>query len=312
MCRSSLDGNREIPRLASRGAPLWSASGRRGAVADDARTWEVRLRHSSWEADEQSRATGRGAGGAKGGGQGECEPAKHAPGAGPGKCVTGAGAHTASRKATEEGTVHLALPLSHTPSERFCSDRGRTSGHCTSRGAWDRGLALLETPVPASHYIHPEFGFFCPTPRFRRRLGVALACLVVAGVGLGVMATADRPQLAAAVTRANEASIAETTPATSLAPFAAVVPRLPVVAGAQTTADKPSCVDDPRTEGNCVSVKLRKPRMVWVANDRPAIAAVALGRSVAPTTGSIDAALLTARAGSLAARNRVQRRLTGF
>src|SRR2546423_3793028 len=50
------------------------------------------------------------AGGAKCGGRGECEPAKHAPGAGPGKCVTGAGAHTASRKATEEGTVHLALP----------------------------------------------------------------------------------------------------------------------------------------------------------------------------------------------------------
>jgi hypothetical protein len=38
--------------------------------------------------------------------------------------------------------------------------------------------------------------------------------------------------------------------------------------------------------------------MVWVANDRPAIAAVALGRSAAPTTGSIDAALLAARAGS--------------
>jgi hypothetical protein len=113
------------------------------------------------------------------------------------------------------------------------------------------------------------------------------------------MATADGPKLAAAVTRADEASIAaETTPATSLAPFAAVVPRLPVVAGAQTTADKPSCVDDPRTEGNCVSVKLRKPRMVWVANDRPAIAAVALGRSAAPTTGSIDAALLAARTGS--------------
>jgi RNA-directed DNA polymerase len=31
------------------------------------------------EADEQSRETGRGAGGAKGGGQGECEPAKHVP-----------------------------------------------------------------------------------------------------------------------------------------------------------------------------------------------------------------------------------------
>src|SRR5262249_33990025 len=34
----------------------------------------------------------------KGGDQGECEPAKHAPDAEPGKRVTGAGAHTASRK----------------------------------------------------------------------------------------------------------------------------------------------------------------------------------------------------------------------
>jgi hypothetical protein len=152
--------------------------------------------------------------------------------------------------------------------------------------------------VPASHYIHPEFGFFCPTPRFRRMLRVALACLVVAGVSAALMATADGPKLAAAVTRADEASIAEPTPATSLARFAVAVPRLPIVAGAQTTADKPSCVGDTRTEGNCVSVKLRKPRMVWVANDRPAIAAVALGRSAAPTTGSIDAALLAARTGS--------------
>src|SRR5438046_9622932 len=56
---------------------------------------EVRLCHSSWEADEQSRATGRGAGGAKGGGRGECEPAKHAPDSEPGKRVPCAGAHTA-------------------------------------------------------------------------------------------------------------------------------------------------------------------------------------------------------------------------
>src|SRR5215471_4226575 len=102
MCRSSLDGNREIPRLASRGAPHWPASGRRGAVADDARTWEVRLRHSSCEADEQSWATDCGAGGAKGGGRRECEPAKHAPGAGPEERVTGAGARTSNCKATEE------------------------------------------------------------------------------------------------------------------------------------------------------------------------------------------------------------------
>jgi hypothetical protein len=152
--------------------------------------------------------------------------------------------------------------------------------------------------VPAFDYIHPEFGFFCPTPRLRRRLRVALACLVVAGVGAAMMTAADRPKFAAPVTRADEASIAETTPATGLAPFAAVVSRLLIVAGAQATADKLSCVGDTRIEGNCVSVKLRKLRMVWVANDRPAIAAVALGRSAAPTTGGIDAALLAARTDS--------------
>src|SRR6266853_5009501 len=181
--------------------------------------------------------------------------------------------------------------LARPPSERFCSDRGRTSGHCTSQGGLGSRLGLVgDAPVPGSYYIHPEFGFFCPTPRFRRRLRVALACLVVAGVGAAVMATADRPpKLAPPVTRADEPS---------LAPFAAVVPRLPIVAGTQTTADKPSCVGDTRTEGNCVSVKLRKPRMVWVANHRPAIAAVALGRSAAPTTGSTDAAFLAARTSS--------------
>src|SRR5215813_1343831 len=83
-----------------------SASGRRGAVADDARSREVRLCHSSCEADEQSGPDRSGAGGAKGGGQGEREPAKHGPGTEPGNRVTGAGAHTESRKGKEEGEVH--------------------------------------------------------------------------------------------------------------------------------------------------------------------------------------------------------------
>ncbi len=51
----------------------WPASERRGAVTDDVRTREVRLRRSSGEADEHSRATGRGVGGAKGGGQGKAD-----------------------------------------------------------------------------------------------------------------------------------------------------------------------------------------------------------------------------------------------
>src|ERR1700720_1900574 len=45
----------------------------------------------------------------KGGDQGERGPAKHAPSAGPGKCVTGAGTLTASCTAREKGEVHFAL-----------------------------------------------------------------------------------------------------------------------------------------------------------------------------------------------------------
>ncbi len=98
--------------------------------------------------------------------------------------------------------------LARPPSERFCSDRSRTSGHCTSKGRLGSKLGFVgDALVPASHYIHPEFGFFCPIPRFHRRLRGALACLVVAGVGAAVMATADGPKLAAAVTRGDEAAV---------------------------------------------------------------------------------------------------------
>src|SRR2546429_3071543 len=131
MCRRSLRGNREIPRLTSGNKEPWFASGRRGAVADDVRVREVRLRHISWEADEQGGAIRCGVGGAKGGGQGEYGSAKHVPGTGPGKRVTGAGPHTASGKAQEEGEVHRALPPYHRPA----APGGvlRTQGECRSR-----------------------------------------------------------------------------------------------------------------------------------------------------------------------------------
>lgn len=51
-----------------------------------------------------------GARGAKGRNQGECGPAKHVPGTGPGKCVPCAGPHTECCKAKEEGEVHRSLP----------------------------------------------------------------------------------------------------------------------------------------------------------------------------------------------------------
>ena len=96
-------GTWEIPRLAVIEGSWRSASGRRRAEADDARAREVGRGHSSDEAGEQSGAIRCGVGGAKGRGQGECGPAKHVPGAEPGRRVTGAGAHTVKSPSFTQG-----------------------------------------------------------------------------------------------------------------------------------------------------------------------------------------------------------------
>ena len=41
--------------------------------------------------------------------------------------------------------------------------------------------------MPSARYVHPEFGYFCPTPRFRRGLRVALACMVLGGIGVSLL-----------------------------------------------------------------------------------------------------------------------------
>jgi hypothetical protein len=114
-----------------------------------------------------------------------------------------------------------------------------------------------------------------------------------------MMAPADHPGSDAAVTRVDAASIVETVPATSLTPSAPLSSNRTVVEGTHSASDKPRCVGDALADlnGNCVSVKLRKPRMVRVATNRPAIAAVALGRTASLPTSNIDAALPAASAG---------------
>ena len=157
------------------------------------------------------------------------------------------------------------------------------------------GPGWWRVPVPASQYVHPEFGFLCPTPRFRRRLRLALACLAVAGIGAGVMAAPGGPKLDAALTPVDQASIGDSVPAPSLTPF--VGTQRAIVQGAPAAADKPSCVGDTRSERDCGLVKPRKPRMVRVPTDRPAIAAVPLGRIAPPPASIIDEMIPAASAG---------------
>jgi len=97
-------GNWDIPRLADGKMPPRSASGRRRAVADDVRAREVGRGHSSWEIGEQGGAIRRGAGGAKGRGQGECWPATHALDPEPGCACHWRWPHTRHRPAMERRT----------------------------------------------------------------------------------------------------------------------------------------------------------------------------------------------------------------
>ena len=84
--------------------------------------------------------------------------------------------------------------------------------------AGDRGEACWSSAVPASQYAHPEFGLLCPTPRFRRRLHLALAGLVVGALGVGVMAARDGTKPDIATTGTDAAFIAGTIPGTSPSP----------------------------------------------------------------------------------------------
>jgi len=131
--------------------------------------------------------------------------------------------------------------------------------------------------VPASYNIHPEFGFLCPTPRFHRRVRLVLAGFVAAGLGAGVLAATYSSRQEMTTNRVDAPPVAVTMPGMILSPQ-----------GAQALPAKPGCVSENQSDAsNCLSVKPRKPRMVRVATDRPALAGVALGRT-APTQVLID------------------------
>ena len=129
--------------------------------------------------------------------------------------------------------------------------------------------------MPASYNVHPEFGFLCPTPRFHRRVRLVLAGFVAAGLGAGVLAATYSSRQEMTTNRVDAPPVAVTMPGMILSPQ-----------GAQALPAKPGC-GDTQSDANCFSVKLRKPRMVRVATDRPALAGVALGRT-APTQVLID------------------------
>jgi hypothetical protein len=146
--------------------------------------------------------------------------------------------------------------------------------------------------MPAAHYMHPEFGLLCPTPRLRRKLRIGFACAILALIGGAVLRAANTPPSvypANALTAAGREESAGISADAGQAPSAALATRASLPAVAESRTVKSACEQDSvlhRTwaylEGKCVVGKARKRRTVRVESDRPAIAAIAIGRIVAP------------------------------
>jgi hypothetical protein len=149
--------------------------------------------------------------------------------------------------------------------------------------------------VPATHSMHPDFGLLCPTPGLRRRMQTIVACAVLAVIAIAVLRASNRPPIAMTRATGEDTVIGaqDARPAAMLA--------LPSRSeAAQSEPDKIRCEQHNsvhqnfarRTwtylDGKCVAGKARKPRIVRLPADRPALAAIALGHTSAVSQSAHD------------------------
>jgi len=151
--------------------------------------------------------------------------------------------------------------------------------------------------MPSAHYVHPEFGYFCPTPRVRRKMRVLVVCMLVGGVGFVVLRSGHDLTSAhsAASGGAAMTARAELVPEAARASGTAALGLRPALGQGLKT----SCEDDTWAylDGKCVAGKERKTRVVRVPTNRPAIATIPLGRGGVPIAGAAEpAAAVTAAA----------------
>jgi hypothetical protein len=158
-------------------------------------------------------------------------------------------------------------------------------------------------------YAHPEFGYFCPTPRLRRELRIAFVSILFGAIGGAAAVVAlvashrnADPATVASVVTANTAkavppSNGEATPtgAPSHNGLQAGPKTNPVLtainevakgdtapAAEQTNAAKTACEDDASSmSGPCLADKPRRVRAT--ATGGPDVARLPLGRTAAPS-----------------------------
>jgi hypothetical protein len=130
-----------------------------------------------------------------------------------------------------------------------------------------------------AYSAHPEFGYFCPSRGFRRKLSAALAV-----IALGALASAlvvggsreSRDDTSPPPAPVNAASSSAATPS-------AVDQAMATAARAgPTESPRPVCEGETWTylDGKCIAGKAQKPRIAAI--DSPPIAAIPLGRTAPP------------------------------
>jgi hypothetical protein len=130
--------------------------------------------------------------------------------------------------------------------------------------------------VTAPQYFHSNFRLLFS----KRRRWLALACLVVVGIGAAILAPPSAFKSDAAIASRDPVSRAETIPTASSGAvgYAAVDPR--PASGASDIVQKPFCVSPGRSDGSCVSFELPKVRVVRV----PRVTGGQQGNSAKPGT----------------------------
>jgi hypothetical protein len=151
--------------------------------------------------------------------------------------------------------------------------------------------------------LHPEFGYIGPTHRRLRTLRNVLAFTVfgllagASGVAVFMAAPDPDPMRAMALAPAKDwAGAAESLPTVATDARAAGPARAPST-DAETGL---RCRESPEQRGNCVFSGARRPRPVRALNERPAIAAVAIGHPDGPAVLRSEPEIPAAEAPGLA------------
>ena len=131
--------------------------------------------------------------------------------------------------------------------------------------------------------LHPEFGYLGSFHLFGRKFGLVLVFIgfgVLAGMsGLAVFMTDEQPDLMKAMALAPPDAMSRDAGLVLPAPVDASVPIVPAQKPAEAKTFRPACQESSAVDCALPNVpKLHRVRPTPAANERPAIATVAIGR----------------------------------